>query len=75
MNLSRDREAVKRAVVIIENLIEVAEKNKETEIAEQLREARQLLQNVIENKTLNILSAQNAAALFRYILAVLTSLS
>lgn len=73
MNLSSDREAVQRAVVIIENLIEVAEKNKETEIAEQLREAKQLLQDALDNKNLNILSAQNAAALFRFILAVFTS--
>jgi len=75
MNLSSDREAVQRAVVIIENLIEVAEKNKETDFAEQLREAKQLLQDDLDNKNLNFLSAQNAAALFRFILAVLTSYS
>lgn len=75
MNLSCDREAVKRAVVIIENLIEVTEKNKETEIAEQLREAKQLLLDDLENKNLDILLAQNAAALIKYILAILTSFS
>lgn len=67
MIFNKQNEAVINAVAIIENLIEVTEKNNENEMAEQLKEARRILLFSGKGKSIDVETIKNIIALICYI--------
>ncbi|EKO3370785.1 hypothetical protein ORG55_000132 [Vibrio fluvialis] len=72
MKSKDSREAVLRAVTIVENLIEVTVKNEEDEMTEQLREAKELLLSSLEGNSFDVLSYKNALTFIKFIIEVLS---
>lgn len=53
MKFNDDFEAVKRAVIILERLIEVSEKNNDSEMTAKLIEVKMILESYLKVKNIN----------------------
>ena len=70
MKFKKKNEAIQKAVVIIENLIEVTAKDEESEASLQLKEAKRLLTEAQQNKSVDMDAVKIALDFFKYVLVV-----
>ncbi|MFM4720894.1 hypothetical protein [Aeromonas bivalvium] len=72
MKFNNDREAIKRAVAIIESLIEATTRNQQDDMTKQLSDAKEQLLLDLDNSALNTNTIIKTIALFKFIFDLLS---
>ncbi|NLQ22373.1 hypothetical protein HGO26_05705 [Shewanella sp. S-1] len=72
MKFNDDFEAVKRAVIILERLIEVSEKNNDSEMTAKLIEVKMILESYLKVKNINLKVFQLCIEVFKLFKLLMT---
>lgn len=72
MKFNNDREAIKRAVAIIESLIEATTRNQQDDMTKQLSDAKEQLLLDLDNSALNTNTIIKTIGLFKFIFDLLS---
>ncbi|TNI77718.1 hypothetical protein CF116_19495 [Aeromonas veronii] len=67
MKFNNDREAIKRAVVMIESLIEATTRNQQDDMTKQLSDVKEQLLLDLDNSALNTNTIIKTIGLFKFI--------
>ncbi|MFB3947235.1 hypothetical protein ACE1V3_10510 [Aeromonas veronii bv. sobria] len=72
MKFNNDREAIKRAVVMIESLIEATTRNQQDDMTKQLSDVKEQLLLDLDNSALNTNNIIKTIGLFKFIFDLLS---
>ncbi|MFM5400117.1 MULTISPECIES: hypothetical protein [Aeromonas] len=72
MKFNNDREAIKRAVVMIESLIEATTRNQQDDMTKQLSDVKEQLLLDLDNSALNTNTIIKTIGLFKFIFDLLS---